>query len=130
MERNERELTATNQQIRNLEERKIYLQSELAQISPLSYSTDVDDEQKISDTNGNFYGELDESDQFSGSIALLDDLDGDELNDLAVGASLDDDGGSDKGAVWVLFMDEVDTDYEEQEGGIFNMSKEDLSYFL
>jgi polysaccharide chain length determinant protein (PEP-CTERM system associated) len=34
MERNERELSETIQQIRNLEERKIYLQSELAQISP------------------------------------------------------------------------------------------------
>jgi polysaccharide chain length determinant protein (PEP-CTERM system associated) len=38
MERNERELTETVQQIRNLEERKIYLQSELAQISP---TTDI-----------------------------------------------------------------------------------------
>ncbi|MCU7863502.1 MAG: lipopolysaccharide biosynthesis protein [Candidatus Thiodiazotropha sp. (ex Lucinoma borealis)] len=36
MERNERELSETNQQIRNLEERKIYLQSELAQMSPTS----------------------------------------------------------------------------------------------
>lgn len=34
MERNERELSETIQQIRNLEERKIYLQSELAQINP------------------------------------------------------------------------------------------------
>ncbi|MEW8027989.1 MAG: lipopolysaccharide biosynthesis protein [Candidatus Thiodiazotropha sp.] len=38
MERNERELSETIQQIRNLEERKIYLQSELAQISP---TTDI-----------------------------------------------------------------------------------------
>ncbi|MCG7899552.1 MAG: lipopolysaccharide biosynthesis protein [Candidatus Thiodiazotropha weberae] len=38
MERNERELTEITQQIRNLEERKIYLQSELAQISP---TTDI-----------------------------------------------------------------------------------------
>ncbi|MCU7862257.1 MAG: lipopolysaccharide biosynthesis protein [Candidatus Thiodiazotropha sp. (ex Lucinoma kastoroae)] len=36
MERNERELSDTDQQIRNLEERKIYLQSELAQMSPTS----------------------------------------------------------------------------------------------
>ncbi|MES9971386.1 MAG: lipopolysaccharide biosynthesis protein [Candidatus Thiodiazotropha sp.] len=34
MERNERELSETIQQIRNLEERKIYLQSELMQMSP------------------------------------------------------------------------------------------------
>jgi polysaccharide chain length determinant protein (PEP-CTERM system associated) len=38
MERNERELSSTTQQIRNLEERKIYLQSELAQVSP---TTDI-----------------------------------------------------------------------------------------
>jgi polysaccharide chain length determinant protein (PEP-CTERM system associated) len=36
MERNERELTETIQQIRNLEERKIYLQSEFAQINPIT----------------------------------------------------------------------------------------------
>jgi polysaccharide chain length determinant protein (PEP-CTERM system associated) len=38
MERNERELSNTVQQIRNLEERKIYLQSEMAQVSP---TTDI-----------------------------------------------------------------------------------------
>ncbi|MBV2090427.1 MAG: lipopolysaccharide biosynthesis protein [Candidatus Thiodiazotropha sp. (ex Ctena orbiculata)] len=36
MERNERELSTTIQQIRNLEERKIYLQSELAQVNPIT----------------------------------------------------------------------------------------------
>jgi polysaccharide biosynthesis transport protein len=36
MERNERELSDINQQIRNLEERRIYLQSELSQMSPTS----------------------------------------------------------------------------------------------
>ncbi|MCG7893382.1 MAG: lipopolysaccharide biosynthesis protein [Candidatus Thiodiazotropha taylori] len=40
MERNERELTETIVQIRNLEEREIYLQSELAQLNP---STDIYD---------------------------------------------------------------------------------------
>jgi polysaccharide chain length determinant protein (PEP-CTERM system associated) len=38
MERNERELSETVRQIRNLEERKIYLQSEIAQINP---TTDI-----------------------------------------------------------------------------------------
>ncbi|MCG8056535.1 MAG: lipopolysaccharide biosynthesis protein [Candidatus Thiodiazotropha endolucinida] len=38
MERNDRELSEVLQQIRNLEERKIYLQSELAQMSP---TTDI-----------------------------------------------------------------------------------------
>jgi hypothetical protein len=85
---------------------------------------------KISDTEGSFDGNLDSGDQFGSSIALLGDLDGDDFNDLAVGASLDDDGGTDKGSVWVLFMNEVDTDYDQQEGGLFNMSQGDLNYFL
>jgi hypothetical protein len=85
---------------------------------------------KISDSEGGFDGDLDSGDQFGSAIALMGDLDGDDLHDLAVGASLDDDGGTDKGSVWVLFMDEVDTDYEQQEGGIFNMSQDDLAHFL
>jgi hypothetical protein len=85
---------------------------------------------KISDTEGSFDGSLDSGDQFGGSIAQIGDLDGDDSNDLAIGASLDDDGGTDKGAVWILFIDEVDTDYDQQEGGIFNMSQEELNYFL
>ncbi|PVV05642.1 MAG: hypothetical protein B6D77_18695 [gamma proteobacterium symbiont of Ctena orbiculata] len=85
---------------------------------------------KISSTEGNFDGDLDGGDQFGGSIALVGDLDGDDLNDMAVGASLDDDGGTDKGAVWMLFMDDVVTEYDRQEGGIFNMSQDDLSNLL
>jgi hypothetical protein len=85
---------------------------------------------KISDTKGSFGGSLENADQFGGSIAQIGDLNGDDVNDLAVGASLDDDNGIDKGAVWILFMDEVDKDFEEHEGGLFNMSKEDLNYFL
>ncbi|MFI0378257.1 MAG: integrin alpha, partial [Candidatus Thiodiazotropha sp.] len=64
---------------------------------------------KISDTEGGFDGDLDSGDQFGAAVAQLGDLDGDDNNDLAVGASLDDDGGTDKGALWVLFMDDVDT---------------------
>jgi hypothetical protein len=60
--------------------------------------------QKISDTEGNFSGTLDDSDSFGSSIASLGDLDGDGATDLAVGASRDDDGGSARGAVWVLFL--------------------------
>ena len=64
----------------------------------------VEDHQKISSTEGGFYGTLDDDDNFGGTPALLGDLDGDEVPDLAVGAYLDDDGGADRGAVWVLFM--------------------------
>ncbi len=91
---------------------------------------DVLSSSKISATDGNFSGGLDSDDQFGGSIALLGDLDGDAVDDLAVGACLDDDGGIDKGSVWILFMNEVDVNHNEQEGGLFDMSQEDINYFF
>ncbi len=63
--------------------------------------------QKISDTEGGFTGILDNNDTFGRSVASLGDLDGDGVSDLAVGAFWDDDGGTDRGAVWVLFLDGV-----------------------
>ncbi|MCH8315735.1 MAG: FG-GAP repeat protein, partial [Planctomycetes bacterium] len=60
--------------------------------------------QKISDTEGGFTGALDDGDFFGSPVASLGDLDGDGVGDLAVGAFADDDGGLDRGAVWVLFM--------------------------
>ncbi len=65
--------------------------------------------QKISDTEGGFTGILDDGDWFGWSVASLGDLDGDGVDDLAVGAINDDDGGQDRGAVWVLFLDGVPT---------------------
>ena len=65
----------------------------------------VKSHQKISDTAGGFTGLLDDSDQFGTSLAALGDLDGDGVVDLAVGANLDDDGGVNRGAVWILFLD-------------------------
>ncbi len=60
--------------------------------------------QKISDTEGGFTGTLHDQDYFGWSIAALGDLDGDTVTDLAVGARVDDDGGTNRGAVWILFM--------------------------
>ena len=45
----------------------------------------VKSHQKISDTQGNFTGTLDDSDLFGESVASLGDLDGDGVGDLAVG---------------------------------------------
>ncbi len=64
----------------------------------------IKNKQKISDTKGGFTGVLDDNDWFGRSVAGLGDVDGDGVEDLAVGASADDDGGSGKGAMWILFM--------------------------
>jgi len=61
-------------------------------------------EQKISENEGNFDGDLDLSDSFAWSLASIGDLDNDGIAELAVAAPQDDDGGSQHGAVWILFL--------------------------
>ena len=65
----------------------------------------VQSHQKISDTAGGFTGTLDDDDRFGRSVAGVGDLDGDGIQDIAVGADGDGDGGPGRGAVWVLFLD-------------------------
>ena len=67
--------------------------------------------QKISDTEGNFTAVLDDLDEFGGALAGLGDLDGPgpSKGALAVGANGDDDGGTSRGATYVLFMDSTGT---------------------
>jgi len=72
------------------------------------------DAQKISDTEGDFLGTLSDSDRFGQSIAPIGDLDGDGVTDLAVGAIYDDDGGNNRGAVWILFLNADGTVKGEQ----------------
>ncbi|MEQ1892583.1 MAG: integrin alpha, partial [Planctomycetota bacterium] len=60
--------------------------------------------QKISDIEGGFGGYLDPGDQFGRAAASLGDLDGDGVVDLAVSSNYDDDGGANKGAVYILFL--------------------------
>ena len=64
-------------------------------------------EQKISNTQGNFTATLDNLDEFGGAVAYLGDLDGPgpSVAALAVGAIGDDDGGSGRGCVYILFLD-------------------------
>ena len=58
----------------------------------------VESHQKISDLHGDLpSGLLTDSDEFGGSVGNIGDLDGDDLSDIAVGASGDDDGGSGRG---------------------------------
>ena len=47
---------------------------------------------------------LRDNDRFGISATSLGDLNGDGVGDLVVGASGDDDGGFDRGAVWILFL--------------------------
>jgi len=63
--------------------------------------------QKISDLLGGFTGALDDTDEFGGAVAGLGDLDGDgpAVAAFAVGAVGDDDGGTSRGAVYILFVD-------------------------
>ncbi|MCH8824424.1 MAG: FG-GAP repeat protein, partial [Planctomycetes bacterium] len=63
----------------------------------------VKSHQKISNTQGGFLGTLHDDDNFGMGVASLGDLDGDGVGDMAVGASRDDDGGPNRGAVWILF---------------------------
>jgi cysteine-rich repeat protein len=61
-------------------------------------------QQKISKTKGGFDGDLDSSDNFGSSVAALGDMNGDGVEDIAVGAMDDDDGGPARGALWILFL--------------------------
>ncbi len=69
----------------------------------------VKEQQKISATRGNFMGVLDDGDEFGSAVATLGDLDGDGVTDLAVGASSDDGQGINRGAVWIVFLNENGT---------------------
>ncbi|MCO6043652.1 cadherin domain-containing protein [Aeoliella sp. ICT_H6.2] len=55
-------------------------------------------------SNSNGGPQLTDGDKFGSSLANIGDLDGDGVTDLAVGAVGDDTGGSDRGAVHILFM--------------------------
>lgn len=59
---------------------------------------------KISETSGGFTGDLDPEDQFGRGIRVLGDLDLDGVPEIGVGSLRDDDGGSNRGAYWILFM--------------------------
>jgi hypothetical protein len=63
--------------------------------------------QKISDTAGNFTEPMSNVDEFGGTVCSLGDLDGAgaSVAAIAVGAAGDDDGGTDRGCIYILFLD-------------------------
>tara|TARA_Y100000996_G_scaffold142140_1_gene108810 strand:- start:304 stop:1779 length:1476 start_codon:yes stop_codon:yes gene_type:complete len=63
----------------------------------------VKSSQEISDTEGNFDA-LNENDTFGIDLASLNDLDGDGITDIAVGANGDSESGLLTGAVYILFL--------------------------
>jgi hypothetical protein len=64
----------------------------------------VSNVQKISRLEGDFGGFLNVDDEFGSSVRAIGDLDENGTIDLAVGAPGDDDGGTNIGSVWILFM--------------------------
>jgi FG-GAP-like repeat len=80
--------------------------------SATSLAGSVFHQKKISETEGGFTGVLspgpdpytDPGDLFGISVAGIGDLDHDGVEDLAVGAYADDEGGILTGAIWILFM--------------------------
>jgi hypothetical protein len=99
----------------------------------LNHDGTVKSEQKISDTEGGFTGVLDDTDRFGVSVQAVGDLDGDSVVDLAVGARNDDDGGPDRGAVYVLFLNHDGTVAGHQKisdwFGTFDGALDDLDRF-
>jgi len=91
----------------------------------------VSNEQKISADSGFFNGDLNNGDQFGSAITDPGDLEADGVRDLAVGAPFDDDDGNDRGALWVLFMNDNGRVDQEQkissQAGVFggNLSNDD-----
>ena len=73
----------------------------------LETSGNVKSSQKISMLYGNFnaFYTLHASDQFGTAVETVGDLDGDGVVDLAVGSHFEDDGGSNAGAMYILFLE-------------------------
>ena len=73
----------------------------------LTTSFDVKGAQKLSMDYGDFstFYTLDDGDEFGHLVASLGDIDGDGVEDVAVGARTDDDGGNAAGAVYMLLLD-------------------------
>lgn len=92
----------------------------------------VDDENKISGSGGTL-GTL-AVDSFGESVGSLGDVDDDSVPDIAVGAHYHDDGSSDAGAVWVIFLTTAGghkghSKLAHSSGGIALGSLDDYSYF-
>jgi len=93
----------------------------------------VSSHQKISDTAGGFTATLGVADLFGQSVTSIGDLDGDGVSDLAVGAPQDGDGGDNRGATYILFMNTDGTVSTHQKisdtAGSFTATLDDIDNF-
>ena len=88
---------------------------------------------KIEEGSGGFFADLDAGDRFSRDHDVAGDINGDGILDLVIGARSDDDGQTDAGAVYVVFMNENGTVQSNQkismlEGG-FNETLNESNFF-
>ena len=91
----------------------------------------VDSTVEINDSTANG-PTLSDVDRFGVSVTPIGDLDGDGVTDLAVGANRDDDGGSDRGAVHIMFMNmdgTVDSTVEINDSTANGPTLSDVDYF-
>lgn len=77
---------------------------------------------------GGFTGTLGD-DSFGESVAALGDLDGNGVADLAVGAPGSDDGGPNRGSIWILFLNpdgtvQAQTKISQTQGGFTGVLKD------
>ncbi len=59
---------------------------------------------RIEEGSGGFFADLDAGDRFSRDHDVAGDINGDGIPDLVIGARSDDDGQTDAGAVYIVFM--------------------------
>lgn len=59
---------------------------------------------RIDEGSGGFFADLDAGDRFSRDHDVAGDVNGDGIPDLIIGARSDDDGATDAGAVYIVFM--------------------------
>lgn len=73
----------------------------------LNSSNTILKSKKISSAQGGFYGQLDNDDYFGTGVDVVGDIDGDNNYDILITSTYDDDGGTDRGATWLLLLDSI-----------------------